>query len=201
DAAVATARRWFDGLGLTVEELPVRTRIQAASAVTAARAASGALFYLCGGDPGVVPKVLAGTSTWSAIVEAWRGGAALAGSSAGAMALAEWTLIRGRVPGDADRQPRPALGLVRGVAVIPHFETFGHRWLPSTQGPSGLAGATLLGIDERSAAIWVDGRWLALGAGGVTIMRAGEEVRFEPGQEIDGLPAPRQSDATASPGT
>ena len=57
-------------------------------------AKDGSFFYLVGGDPGIVPDVLAGSPVWQAIVEAWVGGAALAGSSAGAMALGRWTLIR-----------------------------------------------------------------------------------------------------------
>ena len=35
-------------------------------------------------------------------------GAALAGSSAGAMAMGQWTLIRGRHPGDRRRRYRDA---------------------------------------------------------------------------------------------
>jgi len=34
----------------------------------AARARAGRFFYLVGGDPGLVPKVLAGTPSWEAIV-------------------------------------------------------------------------------------------------------------------------------------
>jgi hypothetical protein len=63
---------------------------------------------------------------------AWRRGAALAGSSAGAMALAEWTLVRKAYPGHAERRYKPALDLVPRVAVAPHFATFGHRWVDST---------------------------------------------------------------------
>ena len=191
DGAVANARRWFADLDLGVEELLVRTRTHAMSAATAARAATGSLFYLCGGDPGVVPKVLAETPTWDAIVAAWRGGAALAGSSAGAMALGEWTLIRGRVPGDSVRQPRAGLVVVPRVAVLPHFDRFGQRWIPSASAELDGEGATLVGIDERSAAVWSAGRWLALGPGGVTVVRGTLERRFESGQQIDGLAEPR----------
>jgi cyanophycinase len=187
ELAVANAVTWFGSLGLEVEELPATRRAHATSADTVERARAGRFFYLVGGDPGLVPTTLAGTPLWEAIVEAWRNGAALAGSSAGAMALGEWTLIRDRMPGDHRRRYRPALGLVPGIAVLPHFETFGHRWIDSA---SEREGVVLVGIDERSAALWEDGRWRALGAGGVTVVAAGERRRFDPGSPIDGMPAP-----------
>jgi cyanophycinase len=190
EMAVAHAVRWFAGLGLDVEELPATKRSHVTSADNAARARDGRFFYLVGGDPGLVPKTLAGTPVWGAIVEAWRGGAALAGSSAGAMAFGEWTLIRGRMPGDDQRQYRPGLGLVPGVAVLPHFETFGHRWVDSARGAAPRDGAVLLGIDERSAAVWQGGAWTAHGPGAVTVLTGSDQRSFASGSDIVGLPNP-----------
>jgi cyanophycinase len=187
ELAVEHAARWFAGLGLEVEELPATKRSHATSRDNAERARAGRFFYLVGGDPGVVPKTLAGTPLWDAVVAAWREGAALAGSSAGAMALGAWTLVRDRMPGDDRRRYLPALGLVPKVAVLPHFETFGHRWVPSA---SERPDAVLVGIDERSAAVWSDGAWRALGAGGVTVIASGERRAFGPGSEIEGLSQP-----------
>ena len=187
ELAVANATRWFAGLGLDVEELPAIRRRDVTSEANAERARAGRFFYLVGGDPGLVPATLAGTPLWDAVVAAWREGAALAGSSAGAMALAGWTLIRDRRPGDHERRYREALGIVPGVAVLPHFETFGHRWIDSAR--RGHDDVTLLGIDERSAALWEDGAWRALGGGGVTVIRGDERRRFDDGP-IAGLPAP-----------
>jgi cyanophycinase len=189
DAVVATARAWFASLGATVEELPLRTRRQADDPAIVALAASGSLFYLAGGDPGLVVRVLEGTPAWAAIVDAWRRGAALAGSSAGAMALGALTLIRARHPGDARRDARPALDIVPGIAVAPHFETFGHRWVPEARGAVATAGGVIVGIDERTAAVWTDGAWRALGAGAVTVIGDGQQA-FRDGAAIEGLPAP-----------
>src|SRR5207253_4857323 len=93
DMAVANATRWFGALGLSVEELPVLRRGDAQSAELAGRARSGGFFYLVGGDPGLVVTVLTGSRVWEAIAAGWAGGAALAGSSAGAMALCSHTLV------------------------------------------------------------------------------------------------------------
>ena len=143
-----------------------------------ARARAGTFFYLVGGDPGLVPKILRGSPLWDAIVDAWRGGAALGGSSAGAMALGGWTLIRERMPGDSKRRYGDALNLVPGIAVLPHFDTFGKAWVDSAL-ERAPAGTTLVGLDERTAAVWTQGVWQALGAGGVTLITHTERRTFE----------------------
>jgi cyanophycinase len=189
EQAVANATRWFARLGLAVEELHVLTRTHANSETLAAEAATGSFFYLVGGDPGHTATTLRESAVWRAIVAAWRGGAALAGSSAGAMAMGEWTLIRDRFKGDMRRLYRPALGLLPRLAVLPHFETFGHRWAPSALERAPIEGTILLGIDERSAAFW-DGRaWTARGPGSVTVMR-GEEREVSPSGAPVTLPTP-----------
>jgi hypothetical protein len=48
----------------------------------------------------------------------------------------------------------------------------------------------LVGVDERSAAVWQDGSWTAMGAGGVTVLRGDGRTRSEPGEPIDDLPSP-----------
>lgn len=192
ERAVATARGWFAGLGLDVVELPVRTRGRANATETVELAGRGRFFYLCGGDPGIVPATLSGTAGWAAILDVWRDGAPLAGSSAGAMALGEWTLIRSRMPGDARREPREGLAVLPRAAVLPHFDDFGERWIDSATAALRGRDATLLGVDARSAAVWSDGTWCAMGRGAVTVIDAnGERRRFEPGEAISGLPAPR----------
>jgi cyanophycinase len=130
---------------------------------------------------------------WRAIVEAWRSGAAIAGSSAGAMALGEWTLVRERMPGDDRRRYLPALGLVPGVAVLPHFETFGRRWVESAERAAPRSDVVLLGVGERTAALHVDGAWRALGDGCVTVIAGGERRRFASGEPLEGVPEPNPS--------
>ncbi len=190
DVAVRNAQAWFQRLGLNVEELPAIRRSDVTSAKNAELARTGRFFYLVGGDPGLVPKTLAGTPVWDAIVQAWREGAALAGSSAGAMAFGEWTLIRDRHPGDARRRYRQALSLVPRVAVIPHFDGFGERWVDGPLAATPRDDAVLVGVDERSAALWRDGVWHAFGPGGVTVITPSDRRRFAAGEPIQGVPQP-----------
>lgn len=188
EQAVAHATEWFDQLGLKLVELPVLKRTDANSKELADRARAGGFFYLVGGDPGLVAQVLAASRAWAAMFEAWRDGAALAGSSAGAMALCSHTLIRATWPDRTQRRPHDALGAVPNTAVLPHFDTFGHKWIESAR--RELPEVTLLGIDERTAAVWRSGRWAAAGPGAVTVMNGNGTATYRSGAEIEGLPSP-----------
>jgi cyanophycinase len=188
EQAVAHATAWFRQFGLRLEELPVLKRTDANSKELATLARSGGFFYLVGGDPGLVAQVLRSSRVWNAIFEAWLDGASLAGSSAGAMALGSHSLIRATWPNRFNRRPADALGLVPETAVLPHFETFGHRWVESAQ--RELPGTTLLGIDERSAALWAKEEWRAYGPGSVTVIKGGKVTAFPSGSRVSGLPLP-----------
>jgi cyanophycinase len=172
ERAVDTARRWFAGLGAQIEELPVLRRRDALDPGIAERAAGAGLVYICGGDPGLLLDVLQGSPLWDALRSAWVGGASLAGSSAGAMALARSMLVRASWPDRSRRRPRPALGLAPVDAVLPHFDGFGASWIGSAL--DAMDGdPLLLGIDERTAALWDGGTWRVCGPGGVTVVRRG----------------------------
>jgi len=194
DRAVATARRWFRSLGADVEELRLRGRRDGRDPAIAAAASEAGGVYLCGGDPGLVVELLSGTPAWGVVVGAWRNGAALGGSSAGAMALGEWSLIRAGMSHDR-RRFAAALGLLPNVAVVPHLDEFGERWLPSLRLPH--PDATLLGLDTRTAAVWRPGiGWRAMGPGRVVIIRGSERAVTTDGGRPTGIGRPRPPSRT-----
>jgi cyanophycinase len=188
ERAVAHATAWFQQFGLQLQELPILKRADANSKELAALAQTGGFFYLVGGDPGLVAQVLRESRVWNAIFEAWMEGASLAGSSAGAMALGSHSLIRATWPNRFNRRPTEGLALVPETAVLPHFETFGHRWVDSAE--RELPGTTLLGIDERSAAVWMKDEWRACGPGSVTVITGSKTESFPSGSKVVGLNVP-----------
>ena len=127
----------------------------------AASLAEARLIYIAGGDPGYLLRSLSGSLAWETILNAWRGGAVLAGSSAGAMVLCEamWNPSANRV--------EPALGAVKQAAVIPHHHA-GSDWVKRLRDALGDAFA-LLGIAEQTALIWDGAAWRVAGPGDVTI--------------------------------
>ena len=80
------------------------------------------------------------------------------------MAFGQWTLID--APGEDQRQALEALDLLPNTAVLPHFSTYGRRWVPSARQALGPA-ARLVGIDERTAYVNDGKAWKVLGTGDV----------------------------------
>ena len=155
-------RRWLD-LGaaqadrLGVEQIPVvvRDREEADSAELAGLVSGAGLVYLSGGSPAFLARTLRGTRVWDAVATAWREGAALAGCSAGAMALTGWVpSIR-----SLHRAPDPGLGVLPWLRVLPHFDKM-LGWVPDLLTRATLrppAGTTVLGIDEETALVDLTG--------------------------------------------
>jgi cyanophycinase len=150
-------------LGVEQVVVPVDARADADDPATAELVRGAGLIYLSGGNPVYLTGTLRGSRVWAAIVDAWRAGAALAGCSAGAMALSAG------FPGF--RRPwrsSAGLGLVPFVRVVPHFDRFGAR-LPDValRGLGrGEDDALLVGIDEETALVGgLDGGWQAEPAG------------------------------------
>lgn len=190
----ASLQRWV-GLGRTqaerlgVQARPVvaRDRAEADDPALAALVEGAGLVYLSGGSPPFLADTLRGTALWGAIEAAWRGGAALAGCSAGAIALTSW------VP-DLRHPLTPSsegLGLVPRLRVIPHFDRF-LGWLPEIVDRfllSAPAGTAVLGVDEDTALVWDDGVWTARGHRSVWLLAQEGRQAFRDGDVLD-LPAP-----------
>jgi cyanophycinase len=158
------------GVPLRVEIVPVLDAASAASRSLVARLSGADLVHLPGGDPGIIPAVLAGSAAWQAILAAHAHGAVVAGASAGAMALAErtWT-PEGALAG---------LGLVPGVAVLPHFDHGRlERWRAAVEGDvtEGRPRLRWLGLDDRTLVIGVPGRggWRVAGPGAACLFAPG----------------------------
>ena len=127
----------------------MRTRDDANDPKWAAAISGAGLIYLSGGNPSFLARTLIGTVVWKAIEHEWRLGSALAGCSAGAMALG------GYVPDF--RHPRAGgvegLGVVPDIRVLPHFDRYA-KWVPDfAMRPLVAPGSYIVGIDEDTALV------------------------------------------------
>jgi cyanophycinase len=156
---VENATQWFAGLGARVQGLMVLSRADADEPAHAAAVRDARFIYLSGGSPLHLRSVLKQSAVWQAVEEAWRDGAVVAGSSAGAMVL-----------GDPMVDPRGGaftlgLGLIEQVAVLTDASTWSHERLRRTISLT-TDGVALLVLEEQTAAIRSrDGDWSVAGVG------------------------------------
>ncbi|MGO9559484.1 MAG: cyanophycinase [Acidimicrobiales bacterium] len=157
-------------LGVEAVVLPVTDRRDAEDPALAAEVAGAGLVYLSGGNPTYLADTLRGTAVWDAIVSAWQAGAALAGCSAGAMALSS------HVP--SLRHPREGvdgLGLLPHLRVLPHFDAFVGRFpdlVTRALIPHDPA-VTVIGVDEMTAIVGGPWTWTVQGRGSAWLLSAG----------------------------
>jgi cyanophycinase-like exopeptidase len=156
-------------IGVEQVVIAVNDRSDAMKPELASMIEGAGLIYMSGGNPGYLADALRDTPVWDAMVAAWQNGAALAGCSAGAMAMTSW------VP--SLRHPKkggtPGLGLLSHLKVIPHFDMFTKR-MPDVAARFLLPfdeDATVLGIDEDTAIVGGPEDWTVHGLQSAWILR------------------------------
>lgn len=187
DRWVTLGREQAQRLGVEAVPLVVHNRKEADDPALAAQVDGAGLIYLSGGSPTRLAKALRGTAVGAAIETAWRGGAALAGCSAGAMALTAWVPSLRR-PGT---HPEQGLGFVPHLRVIPHFDKF-ERWIPDLAGrflARAPAGTAVVGIDEETALVWDSDAWTVRGERSVWVLCTDGRTSFAAG-DVAPLPPP-----------
>jgi cyanophycinase len=176
DRAVGAAVTHFESLGAKARGLMVLARTDALDPENVAELRAARFVYLTGDSPMHMRSVFKATPCWDAILEAWRDGAAIAGSAGGARVLC-----------DPMVDPRGGaftlgLGLIGQLAVVPHHDQWTHDRSRRTFELAGSQFPVVV-VDKQTAIIRSsDGAWRAAGAGKVQIMLDGVEV------ELDTLP-------------
>ena len=156
--------RWFESLrAQNVLSLPILDQVSANDESVVDDLRKAKLIYMLGGFPGYLGETLKGSLAWGAVLEAYRGGAVIAGSSAGAMVMCEYYYD----PRQA--QVLEGLNLVPNSIVLPHHDTFGKSWVSRLL---EIAQVTLIGIDEQTGILGDGGgSWTVYGRGEVTLYR------------------------------
>jgi cyanophycinase-like exopeptidase len=176
-ATALVARRYWSQMGVVADVIQPDLLRARRDPLPTLRAAD--LIVLTGVHPA---RLVAATETtlWPHIIDSWRQGAALAGSSAGAMALCQWR--------QQLAPPRPlrfvrGFGLLPACAAAPHFNRHAvRRWtLAASHARPDLL---ILGIDERTAMIGRDGQYTVHGIGAVSLIRAGVVRPYHAGSQL-----------------
>jgi cyanophycinase len=190
-------RRHYQAMGVEAVPVPVLSRVDADDPGLARLVAGVGLIYFSGGDPHHLAATLRGSVVWDAVVAEWRAGAALAGCSAGAMALTSGAPPelgpggRHRLVSETGADDGDGLGLVGHLAVIPHFDVLEkmrpgivehfRSWKPPE--------ATLVGIEEETALVSAATGWQVQGRGAVWVFGAGDPERYGAGEDVGLAPA------------
>jgi len=168
---------------LGVEAVPIiaQSRLDAQSPELARKVDDAGLIYLSGGNPSFLANTLRDTLLWKAIDSAWRNGAALAGCSAGAMALAD------HIPGLrlTSHSPTQGLGTLPHIRVLPHFDRmFSHVPDFFARFMNVPAGVTVVGIDEDTAIVGGPYEWEVQGRQSAWLFVEGHRVEFPTGSKL-----------------
>ncbi len=159
------------GPDLRIAHAPTRATAADPRLVADVDRASGV--FVTGGNQLKLGQFVVGTPLGDAIHRAYRRGAVVAGTSAGASIMSRFMISfggEGLTPRQRTAQLTAGLGLVEGFVVDQHFDQRGRygRLLSIVAGSPSLLG---LGIDENTAAEIQDERILTVvGSGGVFVV-------------------------------
>jgi cyanophycinase len=174
DLATERYGQLFRGFGIgRVSGLRPEERAQADSSEMAQTLSDATAVFLTGGNQLRLSSVVSGTRLADAIQRAHDRGAVLAGTSAGASAMATHMMAFGRsgeTPKTRMAQLAAGLGIVHGVVIDQHFQQrgrFGRLLAVVAQSPS-LVG---IGLDEDTCGIvHADRTMEVIGHGAVTVI-------------------------------
>src|SRR5438045_793391 len=153
----------FARLGGETEAVMLLTREDASQPSIVSQLARANVVYFSGGKPRYLLETLAGTPAWQMLEQRVRQGATIAGCSAGAMVLGAALFDFPQV-----WHTLPALGLVPGIAVIPHFNEIPPAFTSTIARMSRKI--TVVGMDGTTALVGSNGQRVDQGQGGGAVV-------------------------------
>jgi cyanophycinase len=195
---VALGRAQAERLGVEAVPLVVTSRDEAEDPAVVKEVTGAGLTYLSGGSPGLLARTLKDTALWRAILAEWHGGAALAGCSAGAMAMSD------HVPDlrHPTRGGDPGFGLLPHIRVLPHFDRMA-GWVPDVLTRPFFRsrdGVHVVGVDEDTAIVGGPESFTVQGRQSAWLLSDGRRQEFPTGSTIVLPPPPVTSGPSTRPG-
>lgn len=183
DRVVERATEYFSELGASVRALDVLRRADAEDRANVSGVKDAGFVYIADGSPLHLRSALKDSALFDAIVTAYKKGAVVAASGAGA------TVVCDPMVDPRGGAYTVGLGVVRDLAVFPYHGTAADHLrersidlLPRT--------ATLVGLDEQTALIREpDATWRVAGAGVVTLYDGRQTTVVEHGSKVERLTA------------
>lgn len=174
-----------------VEATPVRIRDQDEANVRehAERIAEAGIVWFSGGRAAYLAQAFDDTACWRALEAVNRRGAAVAGSSGG-LGVLNINVVDPTADGP---QPPTGLGLAAPLRALAHFDRMEMRRAEMIERAVAnlLPGQTIVGTDEDTAIVWVDGYWQVMGHKRAVVYRPDtERIIFHAGDTIDIIPPP-----------
>ena len=167
----------FRTLEAQVEPVMLLTREDANNPQLTERLAQANFIYLSGGKPRYLYETLRESEAWHAIRSVYEQGGIIAGCSAGAMVLGSEFFDFPQI-----WKMRPALSLIPGIAIIPHFDE-----LPGLFKDTAIRSTdkvTVVGVEGGTALAGSGNDWEVIGSGGVTVFTDKGRVRYTGGQRV-----------------
>ncbi|NMA34867.1 MAG: cyanophycinase [Clostridiaceae bacterium] len=164
----------FTGLGAgKVSFLDINTRDDAESEQNARLIAEATGIFFTGGDQLRITSILGGTKVYEVLHHAYKSGAVVAGTSAGASAMSRTMIVDGNDNDPARKctlKMAPGLGLLDMALIDQHFHQrgrIGRLLCGVAENPSILG----IGIDEDTAVrVFPDDHFEVIGSNSVTVV-------------------------------
>lgn len=182
----------FRGMGAEVRTIWVNTRADGEDPEILKQLEGVTAIFFTGGAQGRIVTLLGGTPLAQAIRRAYRSGALVAGTSAGASVVCDHMIVQGK-SGYAPRRRSvtlaPGLGLTKRLVIDQHFaqrHRIGRLFAAVALNPFLLG----VGIDEDTAiVIGADNKLEVIGRGTVTVIDGAKIVHTDIHETLDTEPA------------
>ena len=181
EKAYSNAKRYFSTMGFSSDCINIYSKSDANNPLLFNKLMWARHLYIVGGNPVYLLETLKNTFFMETIWNWLSRCNVLFGSSAGAMVLGSY--MRNPI----DKTWIEGLGIIPGMAVLPHHENSDRYQTSHEISNAGLQDIIVLGIDGKTSCVGNGSSWEVMGPGAVTLYNRGNWKVFQSGEQITKL--------------